>query len=187
MSQPINQSHAVNGVDVDALSGVVTAVQANPEIARFQFRASNRWINGARSSTAIKGFTGALQEHRTGSAGFTAEIGEPPVLLGEDNAPNPGEWLLHTLVGCIVTSTSYHAAARGIEITAMDSTVEGDIDLRGFLGLAPERSKGFDALRVKLRVKTAATAEAVKACGMMSPMLEMISKAAPVTFDVVTN
>jgi uncharacterized OsmC-like protein len=184
--QTAAQAKVINGVDVEALIGVVNAIQADPRVAKFQFRASNHWTTGARSRTSIKTFSGALQEHRTKSPGFTADIGEPPVLLGEDNAPNPGEWLLHTLLGCIVTSTAYHAAARGIEISTMDSTVEGDIDLRGFLGLAPERRKGYDALRVTLKAHTKAKAEDVKACGLTSPMLEMISKAAPVTFDVVT-
>jgi hypothetical protein len=140
MSAATAQSKApavVNGVNVTALFGVIDAVEANPEIAKFNFRLMKRWPGGVKTRSTIKEFTGTLQTHRAKANGFAVDSGEPPVLLGEDSAPNPGEWLLHLLVGCVTTTIVYHAAARDIATDAISSEVEGDIDLRGFLGLAP--------------------------------------------------
>lgn len=188
----MSNAHAVaqpavfNGVNVTALTKVIKAVQANPDIAKFNFRATNRWMGGEKNRSSIKTFTGALQEQRSNAQGFFADTGEPPVLLGEDKAPNSAEWLLHSLIGCITTSAAYHAAARGVEIKAIESDLDGDLDLRGFLGLSPDVRKGYSAIRVRMRVKTDASADTIKACASMSPMLEMVSKATPVAFSVET-
>jgi uncharacterized OsmC-like protein len=184
--QTLAEPATINGVDVMALGQVVEAIKGNPEVAKFNFRASNRWLGGDRTRSTIKTFTGALQEHRTHSPGFTVESGEPPVLLGQDKAPNPGEWLLHTLAACITTTIAYHAAARGIEVTQIESDVDGDIDLRGFLGLSAEVPKGYSALRVRMRVRTAADRETMVGLAGMSAMLEMVSRAAPVDLRIET-
>jgi len=176
----------VNGVDVTALFGVIDAVKANPEVAKFNFRLVNKWLGGVKTRSTIKEFSGALQTHRTEAKGFTVDTGEPPVLLGQDSAPNPGEWLLHSLVGCLTTSIVYHAAARDIAIDAIDSQVEGDIDLRGFLGLASDVRKGYSAIRVRMRVKTTASAAAIETLASYSPMLEVVSASVPVSVKIET-
>lgn len=183
---PTLQPVIVNGVNVTALMDTVHAVRRNPDIAKFNFRAGNAWIGGDLNRTTIKQFTGACTEHRTGVLGFVVESSEPQVLLGHDTAPNPVEWLLHALTACITTATVYHAAATGIEIQAIDSELDGDVDLHGFLGLSPDVPKGFSAIRVKMRVKTAASPEAIKALTQMSAVLEMVSKSVPVTVSVAT-
>ena len=131
---PAMKRQIVNGVDVTAMMDTIVAIKGNPAIAKFNFRATNNWMGGDKNRTIIKDFTGALQEQRNGMQAFIADNGEPEVLLGQDEAPNPVEWLLHALIGCMTTTTAYHAAARGLEIGAIDSTIEGDLDLRGFLG-----------------------------------------------------
>ena len=176
----------VNGVNVTALFGVIDAVKANPEVAKFNFRLTNKWLGGVKTRSTIKEFSGALQTHRTKANGFTVDSGEPPVLLGEDAAPNPGEWLLHSLVGCLTTSIVYHAAARDIAIDAISSEVEGDIDLRGFLGLAPDVRKGYSAIRVRMRVKTAAPVATIESLARYSPMLEVVSASVPVSVKIET-
>lgn len=176
----------VNGVNVTALMDTIQAVQRNPEIAKFNFRARNIWMSGDRNRTTIKDFTGAGAEHRTGVQGFMADTSEPEVLLGHDTAPNPVEWLLHALIACMTTTTAYHAAATGIEIKAIESDLDGDLDLRGFLGLSLDVPKGYSAIRVRMRVKTDASAEAIKALTGMSPVFEMVSKSVPVAVSVET-
>src|SRR5262245_39770519 len=155
------KARVVNGVDVAAFADTVAKIKANAEVAKFNLRATNRWLGGAKNRTTIKEFTGALAEHRDGVQAFIADNGEHDILLGYDEAPNPLEWLLHALVGCMTTSMVYHAAARGIAIEAIDSQIEGDLDLRGFFSLADIR-KGFEAVRVRMRVKTAADSETIK-------------------------
>jgi uncharacterized OsmC-like protein len=176
----------LNGVNVTALFETIDAIVANSAIARFNFRASNAWMGGDRNRSTIKEFTGALGEHRTGVQAFIADNGEPEVLLGDDDAPNPVEWLLHALIGCMTTSTAYHAAAGGVAIEAIDSEIDGDLDLRGFLGLSTDVRKGYSAIRVRMRVKTQAEPEAIKAFTKMSPVLDVVSRSVPVSVSVET-
>lgn len=116
--QPAPAPTMLNGVNVTALFDTIAAVKDNAAIAKFNFRAANTWMGGDRNRTTIQDFTGALSEHRTGVQAFIAENGEPEVLLGDDSAPNPVEWLLHALIGCMTTTTAYHGAAHGIAICA---------------------------------------------------------------------
>ena len=175
-----------NGVDVRALNATIEAVKQNADIAKFNFRVTNVWRGGDKNCSTIREFTGALAEHRTDGKSFVVENGEAPVLLGEDKAPNPVEWLLHALIGCMTTTTAYHAAARGIAVEAIDSSIDGDIDLRGFLGLSEQVRKGYSAIRVDMRVKTKAPPATIKALIAMSPVLDTISRSVPVAVDVET-
>ncbi len=176
----------VNGVDVAALFETIEAIKGNAEIARFNFRASNAWLGGDRNRSTIKNFTGALKTHREDASAFVFDNGEPEVLLGQDLAPNPVEWLLHALIGCMTTTTAYHAASRNIEIKAIDSKIDGDIDLRGFLGLSSDIRKGYSAIRVKMRVKTKAMPETIKALTKMSPVFDVVSRSVPVDVFIET-
>lgn len=175
-----------NGVNVTALFETIGAVKENPAIAKFNFRATNTWLGGDKNRSTIKDFTGALQTQRADGKCFTVDNGEPPVLLGEDKAPNPVEWLLHALIGCMTTATAYHAAARDIEIEAIDSQIEGDLDLRGFLGISPDVRKGYSAIRVNMRVKTQAEPATIKELTAMSPVFDVVSRGVPVTVNVET-
>src|SRR3712207_9035190 len=85
-----------NGVDTQTLFGTLDAVKAQPEIAKFTFRARNRWIDGAHNRTTIKDFYAACQEDTSREAPFTIDAGEPAILLGEDTGPNPAEYLLRS-------------------------------------------------------------------------------------------
>lgn len=176
----------VNGVDVGALYATIEAIKGNAEIAKFNFRLTNAWAGGDVNRSTMGAFTGALTEHRVGKAPFTAANGEPEVLLGADAAPNPVEWLLHALIGCLTTSTAYHAAARGIAIEALDSEIDGDLDLRGFLGLSDDVRKGYSAIRVRMRVKTKASAATIEALTQMSPVFDVVSRSVPVAVSIET-
>lgn len=180
------KSKVVNGVDVNALNDTIAAIQGNAQIAKFNFRATNKWLGGDKNRSTIKEFTGALSEHRDGVQAFIADNGEHPVLLGHDEAPNPVEWLLHALIGCMTTTTAYHAAAKGIAVEAIDSQLEGDIDLRGFLGLSTDVRKGYSAIRVRMRVRTKADPATIKSLTAMSPVLDVVSRGTSVSIDIET-
>ena len=180
------KSKVLNGVDVSALESTIAAIKSNAEIAKFNFRAVNRWMGGDKNRSTIKEFTGALAEQREGVQAFIADNGEHPILLGHDEAPNPIEWLLHAMIGCMTTATASHAAAGGIAIEAIESEIEGDLDLRGFLGMTPDARKGLNAIRVRMRVRTKADAPTIKSLAAMSPVLDVVSRAMPVTISVET-
>src|SRR3712207_2894157 len=120
-----------NGVDTAQLYGTLDAVKAEPDLARFEFRVRNRWIDGPHSRSTIHGFYGAGQQDSSREAAFEVDASEPPVLLGHNEAPNPAEYLLHALAACLTLTIVNVAAARKVTLTEVSSTVEGVLDARG--------------------------------------------------------
>jgi uncharacterized OsmC-like protein len=145
-------SSIINGVDLDRLTGTVEAVTADPGLGQFQFRARNHWIDGGRSRTTIHGFYGAGQEDTTRDVPFVVDSDEPPVLLGENRAPNAGEYALQALAACLTGTIVYHAAARGIALRGLECTVHGDLDVQGFLGLGDDIRPGYEDIQVTIKV-----------------------------------
>ena len=143
----------INGVNLEVLKGTVSAIQSDPELAKCRFRASNKWIDGNHNCTTIKDFFGAKQEMRHKQE-FQIHADEPPILAGTDEGANPVEILLSALASCVTTGMVAHAAVNGIHIEELESHLEGDIDLRGFLGLDATVPKGYTNIRVTFRVKT---------------------------------
>jgi uncharacterized OsmC-like protein len=178
------QSTIINGVDVEGLGNTVKAVQEKPALAKFEFRARNRWINGGHNQTTIKSFYGAGQEDTTRTQPFVLVADEPPVLLGEDRGANPVEYVLTALAACLTTSIVYHAAARGIRIEELRSELEGDLDVRGFLGLSEQIRKGYRQIRVKFTVKSDAPAEQLRELCEYSPVFDIVSNPVPVSIQV---
>jgi uncharacterized OsmC-like protein len=176
----------VNGVDVAALSQTLDAIRREPELGAFQFRARNTWLGGGFNRSTIDGFFGAGQEHARPKP-FSFGADEPPVLLGGDAGANPVEFVLHALAACLTTSLVYHAAARGIEIKAVSSELEGDIDVRGFTGLSDEVRKGYHHVRVRLRIASDAPAEQLEALAKFSPVYDIVSNSLPVELTVETR
>jgi uncharacterized OsmC-like protein len=180
----MQEQQAVNGVSISQLGDTINAINENPGLARFQFRARNGWIDGGHNRSQIKDFYGAGQEDASRSEPFVLDADEPLVLLGGDQGANPVEFVLHALAACLTTSMVYHAALRGIVIQEVESTLEGDIDLRGSLGLTDEVRKGYQNIRVNFRVKADADAEALKELTKYSPVLDIVSNPVPVTIEV---
>jgi len=150
-----SKTKVLNGVDIKRLEGTIAAVTENPAIADFKFRAVNKWITGGHNRSRIKGFYGACQEDDTRTETFVMDNDEPQILLREDNGANPVEYVLHALAGCLTTTMVYHAAARGIQLEGVESSLEGDLDLHGFLGLK-DVPRGYQKLRVQF-LNSAAT------------------------------
>jgi uncharacterized OsmC-like protein len=180
-------SKVINGVDVDRLGETVKAIQQNPSLATSQFRATNRWINGGHNRSTIQGFYAAGQEDATRSRPFVLDAGEPPVLLGNDEGANPVEFVLHALAACLTTSLVYHAAARGIRIESVESTLEGDLDLQGFLGLSEQVRRGYKEIRVKFQVTSDASSEQLEELTKFSPVYDIVSNPVPVSISIVNN
>ena len=183
---PVQTKNIINGVDVDALGASIEAFEADPSLAAFRFQLTNRWIGGGHNRSVIKGFYAVGEEDTERVEPFILDAGEPPVLLGQDTGANPVEHLLHALIGCLTTSITYHAAARGIELRKLTSEVEGDIDLRGFLGLSDDVPKGYKEIRVKFRADSDGDGETLRTCAGFSPVYAMVSKALPVILEIET-
>ena len=176
-------STIVNGVDLSRLEDTVQAVKSTPGLASFKFRIQNRWIDCGENRSQVLPFSagGKVFAHRTG---FTLIADEPQMLLGADNGANPVEHLLHALASCITTSTVYHAAARGITIERIESTLEGELDLHGFLDLDPTVRKGYQNIRVSLQLKSNATEEQLRELSTLgqrfSPVYDTLSQGVPI-------
>jgi uncharacterized OsmC-like protein len=127
-------------------------MERDAELGKTRFRATNKWIDGTHNRSAVYDFYGAGEE-KTHQERFESDADEPFMLGGHDQAPNPAEHLLNALAACVTTSMVAHAAARGIHIEELESQLEGDIDLRGFLGVSNDVPKGYTSIRVKFRVK----------------------------------
>ena len=183
MEQVIEQTK-VNGVDVGKMETTIDAIQQTPELAKFTFRATNQWISGGHNRSTIKEFYGACQDDSTRTEPFVLDADEPPILLGNDVAANPAEFVLHSLASCLTTSLVYHAAARGIKIDGVESKLEGDIDLQGFLGLSKDIRKGYQNINVQFKVKSDADPELLRELCNQSPVFDIVSNPVPVNVSV---
>ena len=186
MSQA-TMSGVINGVDVERLGQTVQAVQQNPSLGTSEFRAVNRWISGGHNRSTIKGFFGAGQEDTSRTKSFVLDADEPYVLLGKDQGANPVEFVLHALAACLTTSLVYHAAARGIQIESIESKLEGDLDLQGFLGLSEQVRKGYKQIRASFTIKSDASAEQLEALTKFSPVYDIVSNPVPVSIRINKN
>ncbi|HSE69639.1 MAG TPA: OsmC family protein [Nocardioidaceae bacterium] len=180
-----------NGVDTATLFATLDAVKGQNEIAQFQFRASNTWVSGTHSRSRISGFHGAMQEmehkHET-----VLDSDHPAVLVGQDNGPTPVEYLLHALASCLTAGVANIAAARGVDLHRVSSTVEGDIDLLGILGLSDGAVRnGYQQIRVTFHIEGDADEETlrgiVEQSRRRSAVYDVLTNPTPVAVEVVTG
>jgi uncharacterized OsmC-like protein len=180
-----------NGVDTEQLFGTLDLIKAQPELARFQFRATNRWIGGAHNRSTIRDFYAAGQEDTSRVEAFTLDAGEPAILLGNDTGANPAEYLLHALAACLTTSIVYVAAARKVELSSVESTLTGDMDVRGALGVDDEPRNGFEHIAVSFRIAGNAPEEklreVVERAQKRSAVYDMVTNGVPVAVEVTTR
>ena len=191
MTTATAESARRNGVDTAMLFATLDAVKAQPEIAKFQFRASNTWVNGTHNRSTLSGFYGALQEmehkHVT-----TVDADHPAVLVGDDNAPSPVEYLLHAIAACLTAGVANVAAARGVELTKVTSTVQGDIDLLGILGLSDGSVRnGYEQIKVSFHIDGDADQDTlrglVEQSRRRSAVYDVLANPTPVVIDVTTG
>ncbi len=176
--------HTVNGIDMDTLQSTIDAIKQDPELGQCHFHVHNQWMHGNHNRTTIRSFYGAKEE-RSHKQPFEIDCDEPAILAGADSGANPVEHLLNSLAGCLTTSIVAHAAVRGIEIEELESQVEGDIDLRGFLGLAEDVPKGYTHIRVNFKVKAdAENTERLKRLAQYSPTFNTLIHGVDVDINV---
>jgi uncharacterized OsmC-like protein len=174
----------INGVDIQRLQETVGSIKSDPGLARCRFRATDRWLSGGHNRTMIHDFYGARQviAHERD---FKLEVDEPPLLLGQDKGPNPVEYVLTALAGCLTSSLIFQAAAHGIAIDEVESELEGDLDLRGFLGISDQVRNGYENIRVNFRIKSDAPQakldELVRLAQQRSPVFDIVTHPVPVT------
>ena len=179
-----------NGVDVATLFATIDAVKAAPEAAKFQFRTENEWLTGTHSRSTIHGYFG-VGEERTHEHTFQFDADHPAILVGRDNGPTPVEYVLHALATCLTAGLANIAAARGVRLTEVRSTVAGDIDLNGILGLDPNVRNGYQNISVRFTVKGDAPAEKLRAIveqsRARSAVFDLLTNQVPVTIEVETS
>ena len=169
-----------NGIDTAQVYGTLDALKDQPDLARFEFRVSNRWIDGPHSRSTVQGFWGAGQEDSSRETPFELDVSEPPLLFGHNEAPNPAEFLLHALAGCLTLTIVNVAAARKVTLAEVSSTLEGIMDARGATGLDDSYRNGFEEIRVSFSIKGDASPEKLQ---------ELVERATArsVVYDTLAN
>ena len=179
----------LNGINTPALFATIDVVKGQPQLGAFQFRATGNWMGGTHTQTTMSEFSGAGGEHSHKMA-FTADADHPAVLCGQDNGPTPVEYVLHALAACITAGIANIAAARGVTLHSVTSSLEGDMDLRGILGLSKEVRNGFSAMRVAFDIKgdapQAKLREIVEQACARSAVLDILSNGISITVETAT-
>ncbi|WP_228527789.1 OsmC family protein [Pararhodonellum marinum] len=182
-----NETAKINGFALGDIVGTVEAIQANPDIAKFQFRVQNKWINGGHNRSWIKDFYGGGQEDDSRKRPFVYDNSEPPILLGNNEGANPVEYILHGLAGCMTTTLALHAAANEIYLESVESKLEGDLDVQGFLGLNDQIRNGYQNIRITFQIKgdlSEDDKEKLASFVKKSPVFDIVTNQVPVQVDL---
>ena len=181
---PATTRNVVNGLDLDALFALIEGVKQDPAAGKTSWRVTTSWMGQTRSRAQVEGFGmgGELVPRR-----FAIDIDEPLELLGQNSAPNPQEMLMSALNACIMVGYVAQCAVRGITLERLEIETDGEIDLRGFLGLDPSVPPGYESLRYTVRIKGNGTreqfAEIHEAVMATSPNFHNVAR--PVTLNPV--
>jgi uncharacterized OsmC-like protein len=174
-------------LDVQAAQETVGVLKADPSLAKFQFRARNTWVDGGENRSTIRDFYGAGREDDSRTMDFEFVNGEPPVLLGNNEGANPVEFLLHALAGCVTTTLILHATMQGIAIRKLSTELDGDMDLRGLLGLDPDVSPSYEEIRIRLHVEADCSDEELEdllaTAKAHSPVCNTVCRPVPVVIE----
>ena len=182
-------SRTLNGLNMDQAMETIGALKADPQLARFEFRVRNQWIQGGENRSTIKEFSAAGEEDTSRTVAFEFTNGEPPVLLGNNEGANPVEFLLHALAGCVTTTTVLHAAARGIEVRRLSTKLTGQLDLQGLLALDPDVPAGYEGIRIEMSIEADCPDEELDDLLAFarnhSPVCNTVCRPVPVTIERV--
>jgi uncharacterized OsmC-like protein len=176
----------VNGVSVDHVLNLIGGIEKDSERSKFQFRLNNQWIDGGHNRSNIKEYFAECREDDTRIKPFVVDADEPAVSGGNDSAPNPMEFVLHALASCLTSTMVYHAAVQGIEIKSVESSLEGDMDVRGMLGMSADVRKGYNRVNVRMLVDSTANSATLKELALFSPVFDILSRSLRVEFELKT-
>ncbi|MCV2880405.1 OsmC family protein [Actibacterium sp. XHP0104] len=168
-----------NGVDTESLIGARTAFEQMPEAAQFTFRSTCDWVTGTQNRNTLNGYFGLGQEH-TRKETFTIAADHPEVFHAADTAPTPPEIVLAALASCLTGGLAAVAQHRGIQLRSARAVVEGDVDVRGILGMDADIRNGFSAIRVSFEVDADASEDDIRALVAQSQKRSAV-------FDMLTN
>jgi uncharacterized OsmC-like protein len=146
----------VNGIDVDALFALIDGVKTDAAKGKTHWHVATTWQGQTRSSTAVDGYSIGGEEI---ARRFAIDVDEPVELGGSNQFANPQEYLMAALNACMTVGYVAQCAVRGIALESLVIETEGDIDLRGFLGLDPTVPAGYEKLSYKVRIKGKGTKE----------------------------
>ncbi len=180
-------TQTINGINMDNLKSTMKDIAEQPELARFNFRTRNRWIDGTHNRAVVQEFYEAGQEDTSRSEPMVFEEDEPPVLLGRNEGANPVEYVLIGLSGCLTTTLVANAAVRGIKLRSVESHLEGDLDARGFLGMEGARRNGYEQIQVRFKIDADASDEEIRELVSLaqqrSPVFDIVTHGVPVTVN----
>jgi uncharacterized OsmC-like protein len=179
MTTETEEKKVDNGVNVAALLAAREALTAAPQAAKFNWRATCKWVNGTHTQTGVKGFFG-LGEQQSHKTEFTFDLDHPEVFASEDKGATPVELVLTGLAGCLTAGVAAVAQMRNIQLRSVKATVEGGMDIQGILGIDSDVRNGFDGIKVKFDIDADATKEEIEALVAQSQKRSAV-------FDVVTN
>lgn len=187
MDAMASQGMLRNGIDLERVAGIIDRIRANPELARFRFRARNRWVGGSENRSTVFDFDGLGDTRITRYQPFEFTNAEPPALLGNDESASALEFLLHALAGSITTTFVLRAAALGIAIESLFTEVEGEIDVRAMLGVEDAPPSGYEHIRVVIDVTAnctdAVVAEIIEFARMHAPVCGALMRPVPVHIE----
>ncbi|OGI00704.1 MAG: hypothetical protein A2Y25_11555 [Candidatus Melainabacteria bacterium GWF2_37_15] len=170
----------INGIDVDKLNETKNILKDNPEVGKFKFMVENKWIEANYSQITIQEFYQAGIKDGSRTKAWVFELDEPPAFLGENRGPNPVEYILLALSGCLTSALVVAASAKGVKLKSVESHLEGDLDARGFLKIDPDIRPGYQQIRVHFKIDTDAPDKEIV------ELVELAQQTSPV-FDIVTN
>ena len=170
-----------NGVQTPDLLATINAVKASPDLAKFRFRASNRWVSGTYSESRVESFSGAGGDH-THITQFRYAADHPTVLVGLDRGPTPIEFMLHGLAACITAGIGNIAAVRGMHADVGRVAGGKNIDLRGILGLSDEVRNGYQRIRISFDIAGDASAKSFAQSSSRELRAPLCSMSLPMVF-----
>ena len=175
----ITENSVNNGVNVEALLDAREALTGAPEGAKFQWRATCKWVNGTHSHSTVKGFFG-LGEEQSHKTEFSFDADHPELFASEDNGATPVELVLVGLASCLTAGVAAVAQYREIQLRSVSATLEAGMDIQGILGIDSDVRNGFDGIKVTYNIDADASPDDIKAIVAQSQKRSAV-------FDIVTN
>jgi uncharacterized OsmC-like protein len=181
----------VNGLNTDALGGLIGMVEENPQGGRVTFLSQTHWQDGARSFTRFGGYKVDGQLLHQSERNFVVLGDEPVELSGTDTAPGPIEELMYATASCIAATINANAALQEVALTQLEVTLESDVDLHGIFNLNPKTRPGINEMRAKITIAgeaDPATLRQIAQAGyQFSPVRDSVDNGVTVMPNIVVN
>lgn len=183
-SATTNPNAACNGLNVTDITNLAARIQQHQDYGQFQFRAQNKWIDGALTRSFIQGFYAGGKENTARTRALVLDSDQPQFLGGSNTAANPVEQILHALGSCLTTTLVSHASVAGINVDSVDTNSVGHLDARGFFGISKAVNKGYKKISVEMTVNSQGSVDTLKQLALHSPVYDMLSKAVDIEFSL---